>query len=1123
LKKTYLIPFLVILLSILFTSCSIFETSDYDKNANANDKGELDPQVLINNLMEEARLEYIDALANQSLGYIPEAIEAYEGSLSKINRLSYFPNIENNDTYNELESTIIEDYQKFVDSLKVIPEGASISALEEWSNNQIPEFIPEEISVEQDSLNSAVSGMIVVGDFPLEVNTYVEQYIEYFTGRGRKYMQAWLERSGKYFPMMAKIFEEEKVPQQLIFLSMAESGLNPTVRSWARAVGLWQFMKATGSYYDLKTDYYVDERRNPVKASRAAAQHLRDLYRSVDDWYGAIASYNCGEGRVKRAIQKAGSNNFWKYRRFLPEETRNYVPQYIAVTLIGSNPSQYGFENIRYQVAIETKTYIINEPINLSVLAKCAGIDDKLMAELNSELTQHHTPPNYGGYPLQIPSISYDYFVKNLQNIPDDAKSQYITHTVSKGETLAGIALNYKIDKNQLAKVNDISSNTRLKAKQKLKVPVAIFDVSDFILDTDEMPAIDQLTFYEDNAPYQLQVNENNDIDKYKRIYDDNKKDSIAVIVPDGKELVNYTVKNSDNLVNISEIFNVRVSELRNWNNIPYTSSIYVGQKLDIYVDKEQKDYFATIDKLDRTQKLSAINKNTTEEWIKYKVRSGETLSGIALKYNTSVSEIKKWNKLKSNRINAGKRIRIFTGSSKSSENYAQNTNSSNNKVTKVDEIITYKVRKGDTLGKIALKHGVSIKQIQKWNKLRNSNITVGKRLKIHTQTYSYSNEELADNESSTTNYKIKHGDTLGQIAEKFKMTTAKLKSMNNLTSNSIVAGTVLKVKDDGSNSSNRSRNSENDSDDIVNSIYVVKNGDTLGQIAEKFGMTTANLKSINNLTSNSISVGKKLKVKDSGSNYSDNSESEVETENSIYIVKNGDTLGQIAEKFGMTTANLKAINNLTSNSIVAGKSLKVKDDGSNSSNRSRNTENDSDDTENSVYVVKNGDTLGQIAEKFGMTTATLKSINNLTSNSISVGKKLTVSGSGENNTKSENVERRTTESEKTTYVVKNGDTIGQIAENHSVSSQNIRDWNNISGNKIKVGQKLAIYSGNSESISTSKSSKNTGNSIIHKVKEGESLWTIARHYDIHIKDIMEWNNLASDKIRPGIDLKIMN
>ena len=1040
----------------MFTSCSIFETSDYNKNANANDKGELDPQVLINNLMEEARLEYIDALANQSLGYVPEAIEAYEGSLSKINRLSYFPNIENNDTYNELESTIIEDYQKFIDSLKVIPEGASISALDEWLNNQIPEFIPEEITVEQDSLNSAVSGMIVVGDFPLEVNSYVEQYIEYFTGRGRKYMQAWLERSGKYFPMMAKIFNEEKVPQQLIFLSMAESGLNPTVRSWARAVGLWQFMKATGSYYDLKTDYYVDERRNPVKASRAAAQHLRDLYRSVDDWYGAIAAYNCGEGRVKRAIQKAGSNNFWKYRRFLPEETRNYVPQYIAVTLIGSNPVQYGFENIRYQVAIETTTYIINEPIDLTVLAKCAGIDDKLMTELNSELTQHHTPPNYGGYPLRIPAISYDYFVKNLRNIPDEAKSQYITHTVVKGETLAEIASNYKIDKSHLAKANDISVNSRLKVKQKLKVPIAIFDVSDFILDADEMPAIDQLTFYEDNAPYQLQVNENSNIDKYKRVYEES-HDSIDVIIPEGKELVNYTVKNSDNLVNISEMFNIRVSELRNWNNIPYTSSIYVGQKLNIYVDKDQKEYFASIDKLDRSQKLSAINKNVNDEWIKYKVRSGETLSSIAHKYNTSVSEIKKWNKLKSNRINAGKRIRIYTGSSKPSENYAQNNSSSNTRVSKVDEVITYKVKKGDTLGKIALKHGVSIKQIQKWNKLRNSNITVGKRLKIHTQTYSYSNEELADNESGTTNYKIKPGDTLGQIAEKFKMSTAKLKSLNNLTSNSIVAGTILKVKDDGSNSSNRRRNTENDSDD---------------------------------------------------------------SENSIYVVKNGDTLGQIAEKFGMSTATLKSINNLTSNSIVAGKSLKVKDDGSNSS---RNTENDTDDTDNSIYVVKKGDTLGQIAEKFGMSTANLKSINNLASNSISVGKKLTVSGSIENNNKSENVERRATENEKITYVVKNGDTIGKIAENHSVSTQSIRDWNNISGNKIKIGQKLAIYSGNSGNTSAPKNSKSTGNSIIHKVKEGESLWTIARHYDIHIKDIMEWNNLASDKIRPGIDLKIMN
>ncbi len=923
--------FIYVFLAIFISSCSIFETTDYNEQANSKESNELDPQLLINNLMEEARLKHLDALANEKLGYTEEAIVAYESALKKVNRLSYFPNMEVNTTYSELENAIVEDYQKFIDGLDELPEGASISAFEEWANNKIPEFNPDDITLAEDSLNSTLSDVIVVGDFPLEVNKYVEQYIEYFTSRGRKTMEAWLERSGKFFPMMARVFEEEKVPQQLIFLSMPESGLNPKARSWARAVGLWQFIKSTGKMYDLKTSFYIDERRNPEKATRAAARYLRDMYLSLDDWYAALAAYNCGEGRVKRSMRKAGSENFWKYRRFLPRETRNYIPQYIAITLIGSNPAHYGFENVRYQRAIETETYSVDEPIDLNVLAKCAGIELNLIKELNPELTQHHTPPHYdGGYPVKVPAITYDYFVKNLKLVPDEAKLQYVIHTVRSGETLSGIAYKYKVKQSQMARVNNISVRAKIHPNQKLRIPISNFKPTDFIVNSDEIPAVDELTYYEENAPYQLRITENSDVDKYKKLYQQSLTDSAEVLIPTDKELVNYTVKRGDNLVNIADIFNIRVSELRNWNNVPYTSSIYVGQKLNIYVNKDKLKYYASMDKLDRSQKLSVIYGNSGEEWIKHKVRNGQTLSHIALKYHVSVKNLKKWNNLRTSRIRAGKSLHIYVGSSKSVAAYSRSSNSVETVPT--GKFVYYKIRKNDTVSEIAESYGVSSSQVRRWNNLKNNKIVVGKKLKIYGKNISASS--VASTTPTNKGYKL----------------------------------------------------------------YTIKSGDTIGQIAENFKVSSKQLRSWNSIVGNKIIVGKKLKI----FNSSERSSKKIASTDNKTIVKSG---------------------------------------------------------------------------------------------------------------------------KKTIYVVKSGDTLGQIAVDHNIrSSKEIKEWNNITTNKIKVGQKLVIYPGiiTSKKV-VAKSKKSKSSNGIHKVREGESLWTIARHYDIHVKDIMDWNNLEDDKIKPGTDLKILN
>jgi len=333
-------------------------------------------------------------------------------------------------------------------------------------------------------------------DFPILVNSKVEGWIDYFTGRGRGHMERYLERSSRYLPRMKEIFKQSGLPVDLVYLALIESGFNLRARSRAKAVGPWQFMKATGKRYGLKVDSWIDERRDPIRSTQAAAAYLKDLYLMFESWYLAASAYNAGEYKILRAIEETQTNNFWRISETnkIRRETKDYIPKLIAAAIIAKNPHKYGFKDLSYQDPLEFETVESSKPVSLKQIAKVIDCSGEEMLDLNPAFVKGITPPTRDTYTLRVPVGSKLLVEQTLASskgallsaapapaappkrrgiasvsTPPSIKDGYIYHQVQRGESLWSISEKYNVTIQNIFRWNNLKKS-RIFPGNKLKI-----------------------------------------------------------------------------------------------------------------------------------------------------------------------------------------------------------------------------------------------------------------------------------------------------------------------------------------------------------------------------------------------------------------------------------------------------------------------------------------------------------------------------------------------------------------------------------------------------------------------------------------------------------------------------
>jgi membrane-bound lytic murein transglycosylase D len=369
----------------------------------------------------------------------------------------------------------------------------------------------------------------------------VRKWVTYFTGPGRSHFQYWLDRKEAVDSLVTGTLREAGLPDELIFLAMIESGLSCRARSSVGAVGPWQFMAGPAKQFDLRKDWWVDERRDFEMSTQAAAAYLQRLYAEFQDWALVLAAYNAGEHRIARSIRLAGHTNYW--RLHLPNQTKNFVPKFIAAARLGSDPEAAGFQ-VNQQPKLAYDVVPVDDATDLDLIARCAAADKAVVRQLNPALLRGASPPDTPDYPVRVPAGTGVACRRALRKIPLDERLTWRRHRVQRGETLSQIAEDYGTTVPDIAQLNSLSRVNLIRPGDQLLIPM----------------------------PSRL-VAKARERALEKGHY----------VPPDGYRRVTYKVKPGDTLSGIARKLGVSLSHLRKVNGLYKSSLIHPGQRLYAY------------------------------------------------------------------------------------------------------------------------------------------------------------------------------------------------------------------------------------------------------------------------------------------------------------------------------------------------------------------------------------------------------------------------------------------------------------------------------------------------------------------------------------------------------------